>query len=342
MASIKIDKKIAAIIVVAAICLVVVVAVLRSPRSDNSQAGPQRPQMSQQEETVYSVRSSFVTRQTLIDYISASGDVEATRSIEVYPDMGGKLVRTNVNLGSSVRRGQTIAQVDPSTPGVPYEISPVIAPLSGAITSQPLQPGTTVTTSTAIAIIGSIDDLQVTTNIPERYAGLLKTGMQAVITVDAYPGVEFPATVVRVSPVVDSISRTKELRLTFNENDDRINAGMYAKIRLYTTAKEDAIVVPETAILSTFGQQYVFLVSGDGRTAVQRQITTGMTVDGLTEVLSGLSDTDRVIIEGMHLLSDGARIRDISSSSSSSAAIIKEDFVQTAQASLEAFEESAV
>ena len=342
MANFKIDKKIAAIIVVAVICVVVIVAVLRSPRGDEGQGArrPQKPQ--QEEETVYSVRSSLVTRQTLIDYISASGDVEATRSIEVYPDMGGKLVRTNVSLGSTVRRGQTIAAVDPSTPGVPYEISPVIAPLSGAITSQPLQPGTTVTTTTAIAVIGSIDDLQVTTNIPERYAGLLATGMQAVITVDAYPGVEFPATVVRVSPVVDSTSRTKELRLNFNEKDDRINAGMYAKIRLYTTEKENVIVVPETAILSAFGQQHVFLVSGDGRTAVQRQITTGMTVDGLTEVISGLSDTDRVIIEGMHLLFDGSAIRDISSSSSASASIIKEDFAQTAQADTEAFEESAV
>ena len=304
------NKKKSFVIIVAAICVVVFVIVFKMPRGE-SRTPPPRQQASSQT-VVYSVRSTPAQRQTLVDYIAASGDVEATRSIEVYPDMGGKLVRTNVSLGSIVRRGQTIAEVDPSTPGVPYEISPVLAPLSGAITSQPLQPGTTVTTSTAIAVIGSIDDLQVTISIPERYASLLDTGMQAEITLEAYPGVKFAATVVRVSPVVDSISRTKELRLTFDEDDPRINAGMYAKVRLFTTARDNVIAVPETAILTSFGTTHVFVVSGDGSRAIQRNVEVGMTVDGLTEIVSGVADTDRVIIEGMHLLYDGASIRDIS------------------------------
>ncbi len=317
-------KKKAAVVIVAAICVIVVVAVFMMP------GGASRmPERSADQTVTYSVRSEPAARQTLIDYIQASGDVEATSSIDVYPDMGGKLVRTHVNLGSMVTRGQVIAEVDPSTPGVPYEISPVVAPLSGAITSQPLQPGSTVTTSTAIAVIGSIDDLQVTTNVPERYSALLSTGMQAVVTLDAYPGVEFAATVVRVSPVVDSTSRTKELQLTFNEDDSRINAGMYAKVRLFTTEKNNAIVVPETAILTSFGTPHVFVVSEDGSRAIQRNVDVGMTVDGLTEIVSGINDNDRVIIEGMHLLYDGASIRDISAVSAS---LLQADSVETAKA----------
>lgn len=329
----KTKKALAAIIVVV-ICVAVIVAVILMP------GGATEMNTATTENVVYSVRSAPVTRQTLVDYIQASGDVEATRSIEVYPDMGGKLVRTNVNLGSMVTRGQVIAEVDPSTPGVPYEISPVIAPLAGAITSQPLQPGTTVTTSTAVAIIGSIDDLQVTTNVPERYAALLQTGMQAIVTLEAYPGVEFEATVVRVSPVVDSVSRTKELQLNFNRRDSRINAGMYAKIRLYTTERDNAIVVPEVAIVSSFGRQHVFVISDDGTRAVQRDVATGMTVDGLTEILDGINDTDRVVIEGMHLLFDGSLIRDISLASAS---LPQEgNLSETAEANEEIAEGSAV
>ncbi len=308
------SKKVAAIIIALVICVIAVVAVFKMP----SGSGPRRPER-MDEEVIYSVRSAPVSRETLIDYIPSSGDVEATQSIEVYPDMPGKLVSTNVSLGSTVTRGQVIAQVDPSTPGVPYAMSPVVAPLSGAIISQPLQPGTTVTTTTAVAMIGSIGNLQVTANVPERHAALLRTGMQADISLEAYPGVNFPATVVRVSPIVDSTSRTKELRLSFNQMDSRINAGMYAKLKLYTTERNNAIVVPEVSIISAFGKQHVFVVSDDGNTAVQRDVTIGMTVDGRTEILSGLSDTDKVIIEGMHLLFDGSRIRDISSPSPSSA-----------------------
>lgn len=297
------QKKIATALVV---CVAVVIVVLLIPRGQKS-----GPADGGSESIVYAVRSADMDRQTLVSYIQTNGDVEATRSIDVYPDMGGKLVRTHVNLGSQVTKGQVIAEVDPSTPGVPYEISPVRAPLSGAITSQPLQPGTTVTTSTAVAVIGSIDDLQITADVPERYASLLQPGMKADVTLEAYPGVTFSATVTRVSPVVDSTSRTKELQFAFDEQDSRINAGMFAKIKLYTTAKENVLVVPETCVLSSLGKQYVFVVSDDGTKAVQRTVTTGMSVDGVLEVLSGLTDDDKIIIEGAQLLSDGSSIRDL-------------------------------
>ena len=296
-------------ITVAVVCVAVVAAMMFLRPSGNTAA----VEAADAEATVYSVRSVLAEKDTLISYIQSSGDVEATSSIEVYPDMGGKLVRMHVNLGSQVKKGQVIAEVDPSTPGVPYELSPVLAPLSGAITSQPLQPGTTVATSTAVAVIGSIDDLQITVHIPERHASLLHTGMKADVTVEAYPGVNFPATVVRISPVVDSVSRTKELQLTFDTKDDRVNAGMFAKVRLYTTQKDDVIVVPETAIMTALGKQYVFVMNSEGNKAVQRNITTGMSVDGLVEVVSGINEGDRIIIEGMHLLYDGSSVRDISS-----------------------------
>ncbi len=297
------------ILIVFGICVVLIALMILIPggKKDSGPAGKDS------EEIVYAVRSASVGRQTLISYIQANGDVEATSSIDVYPDMGGKLVRTHVNLGSQVTKGQVIAEVDPSTPGVPYEISPVRAPLSGAITSQPLQPGTTVTTTTAVAVIGSIDDLQITANVPERYASLLRTGMKADVTLEAYPGVTFSATVTRVSPVVDSISRTKELQFSFDNQDPRINAGMFAKIKLYTTEKENVLVVPETCIISSFGKQHVFVIGPDGNKAVKRDIAIGMSVDGMVEVISGLTENDKVIIEGVQLLSDGSSIRDITS-----------------------------
>ncbi|MBO8450573.1 MAG: efflux RND transporter periplasmic adaptor subunit [Spirochaetes bacterium] len=309
------SKHLNTVIILIACVIVVAVVILRPAGETAAAVAPA------EEETRYSVRSIPAPRETLTSYIQSSGEVEATRSIDVYPDMGGKLVRTNITLGSWVRRGDVIAEVDPSTPGVPYEISPVIAPLSGAVTSQPLQPGTTVSTGTAVAVIGSIDDLQITVHIPERYAALLQTGMQAEVTLDAYPGVIFPATVVRVSPVVDSVSRTKELQLTLNEKDSRVNAGMFAKVRLYTIRKENVVVVPETSILVAMGQEHVFVVSGDGRTAVQRGVTTGMRVDGMVEITAGLEEGEKVIIDGMHLLFDGSPIRDISSSVSGGNAV---------------------
>lgn len=301
-------------VVVLFICVIAVAAAVFIPQTASGSTNP----AAEPTQAVYTVRSAQVVQQDLVSYIESNGDVEAISSVEVYPDMGGKLVKTSVALGSQVQRGQVIAEVDPSTPGVPYAISPVRAPISGSVTSVPLQPGTTVTTATAVAVIGSIDDIQVSANIPERYAAILHTGLKADISLEAYPGEVFGATVTRVSPVVDSLSRTKEVQLVFDQEDERINAGMFAKIKLYTTETDDVLTVPETCIVTSLGEQCVFVLNSDS-TVSQRAITTGMSVDGIVEVKSGLNLDDRVIVEGMQLLTDGALVRDISQNTAAAA-----------------------
>ena len=63
---------------------------------------------------------------------------------------------------------------------------------------------------------------------------LLKIGLKAEISLEAYPEQIFSATVVRVSPVLDAASRTKQVILNFDKKDSRVNAGMFAKVKLYT------------------------------------------------------------------------------------------------------------
>ncbi|MBR6913346.1 MAG: efflux RND transporter periplasmic adaptor subunit, partial [Treponema sp.] len=100
------------------------------------------------EETVYTVKSQNVERKNLQEYLRLNGTVKAENTISVYPDIGGKLTRVPVTLGTYVKKGQLIAEVDPSSPGSYYSASPVYSPLSGYITSLPLTTGTTVSTST--------------------------------------------------------------------------------------------------------------------------------------------------------------------------------------------------
>ena len=119
------------------------------------------------EETVYTVKTQKLERTNLQEYLRVNGSVKAENSISVYPDMAGKLTRVPVTLGSYVKKGQVIAEVDPSSPGSYYTTSPVYAPISGYITSLPLTTGTTVTTSSEIAIIGNINNLQIECKIPE-------------------------------------------------------------------------------------------------------------------------------------------------------------------------------
>ena len=262
-------------------------------------------------QTVSTVRTQVAEVVTLHDYINTNGDIEAVNSVTVYPDIGGKIVSTNVTLGSPVRRGDVIARVDPSEPGSSYTLSPVLAPINGSIIKTPLKVGTKVTTSSVVTTIGDIASLQITAKIPERYVASLRTGLKAEISLEAYPDAVFTATVTHVSPVLDVNARTKEIVLTFDENDARINAGMFGKVKLYTLDYEGAVVLPSDAIVTKGDKPYLYVVKDDD-TVEQREVTQGKSVDGIVQILSGIEQGERVVVEGGQVLSNGAKVRDIS------------------------------
>lgn len=262
------------------------------------------------QQTVVSVTTQIAEKTTLHDYVATNGEVEAQSSIDVFPDVAGRIVSVNVSLGSHVSRGQIIAEVDPSTPGETYSYSAVYAPINGTITASPLKAGTKVTTSSTVTTIGDVANLQVTASIPERYVAVLKTGLKANITFEAYPNVVFTATVTRVSPVVDSTSRTKEVIMNFDKNDDRINAGMFAKVVLYTQDYKNAITMPSDSVVNKSDKLYAYVVKDDN-TVEQREVTEGNSVDGVVQILSGINVGEKIVVEGMNVLADGSKIKDI-------------------------------
>ncbi len=262
--------------------------------------------------TVFTVRSVEAKNAVLTDYVITNGEVESQSAVEVFPSMSGKIAQINVMLGSHVNRGDVIAKVDPSEPGTKYALSPVEAPISGSIVSSPLKIGTTVTTNSAVTMIGDIDNLQISCSIPERYVAELKTGLKAEVSLEAYPGIVFSATVSRVSPVVDSSTRTKEIILNFDKKDSRINAGMFAKIKLYTTKYLGQLVVPSDAVvLNDDGSAYLFVVN-DNSTVSRREVKTGKSVDSMIQITDNLMPGEKVVYEGMLSLSEGAKVNDLS------------------------------
>ena len=259
--------------------------------------------------TTFSVKTMTLQKTTLHDYVSTNGEVESQSSIEVFPDMAGRVASVEVQLGSPVKKGQIIAYVDPNEPGVRYVKNPVYAPISGSIVSSPLKVGAKVSTNTVITTIGDINNLQISASIPERYVALLKPGLSANITLEAYPDVVFTATVSRVSPVLDKNSRTKEIILTFDRDDSRINAGMFAKVVLYTTDYKDEVVMPMDSLVTKDDRYYAFVVKGDS--VERREVVLGKSVNSIVQILSGVSEGEKVVTEGQTSLSDGAKVRDI-------------------------------
>lgn len=264
-------------------------------------------------EQMFAVNTYKTSAGNLDDYLQFGGDVASVNAVPVLPDMAGKVSSISVSVGDSVKKGQVVAYVDASRAGYSYSASPVTAPISGRITALPATVGSTVSQSSAIATVAQTDDLEIKINIAERFISRIEKNQTAVVTFDAYPSVEFKATVAEVSPVLDTTTRTMQVKLKFNEKDERVKVGMYARVKLVTESVKNAIVIPSNAIVVRDGREYIFVVSSgkggrSGSSVRLTPVTLGLSVDNKTEITKGLDAGDEIVIKGMSLLNDGAKV----------------------------------
>jgi RND family efflux transporter MFP subunit len=244
-------------------------------------------------------------------YIEVNGNIVSNRQVAVVPDTAGKLVSVKTGLGSFVRKGEIIAEVDQSRPGERFLTSPVYAPVSGIISTTPLPEGSTIAAAQTITVISASDELEIEAFIPEGDVADLKAGLSADVLLRAFPGEVFSARVTRVSPVLDSASRTKKIVLRFDAQNARINPGMFARLKLYTRLYPDAIAVPDEALISVQGRPCVYIIEGyEGEArAILKGVEAGLSVDGVTRIVSGLEGSEEVVIQGQRTLSNGAAVR---------------------------------
>ncbi|MDY2616198.1 MAG: efflux RND transporter periplasmic adaptor subunit [Treponema succinifaciens] len=265
-------------------------------------------------ETIYAVNADIVQAGNLDDYLEFGGDVSSVSAVDVYPDAAGKISRIRVSVGDLVKKDQIIAYVDPSRPGMNYSENPVKAPISGRVTSFPPTIGTMVSQSYSIAKISDTDELQIKVNVAERFISRIRENQTAIVSFDAYPGVEFKARVFEVSPVLDTTSRTMLAKLKVEPADSRIKAGMYARVKLITDTIEGAVVIPNDAIVYRDGKPYVFTAKSESSESSVNMVSVkeGLSVDNKTEIQEGLKEGDVIIVKGQSLLSDGSKVKILS------------------------------
>lgn len=265
-------------------------------------------------ETIYAVNADIVQAGNLDDYLEFGGDVSSVSAVDVYPDAAGKISRIRVSVGDLVKKDQIIAYVDPSRPGMNYSENPVKAPISGRVTSFPPTIGTMVSQSYSIAKISDTDELQIKVNVAERFISRIRENQTAIVSFDAYPGVEFKARVFEVSPVLDTTSRTMLAKLKVEPADSRIKAGMYARVKLITDTIEGAVVIPNDAIVYRDGKPYVFTAKSEIAESSVNMVSVkeGLSVDNKTEIQEGLKEGDVIIVKGQSLLSDGSKVKILS------------------------------
>jgi multidrug efflux pump subunit AcrA (membrane-fusion protein) len=260
------------------------------------------------------VQLTVVEPGTIENSVVINGDVLAQNQVSIFPTVGGKLVEARIGIGDRVSRGNIVAMVDPSRPGEVYSHSPVVSTISGTVLQAPYSIGDTVSTQSALYVLGDLSALRIETFIPERFVSSIKQGLGATVMFEAIPGETFLAEVDEVSPVLDPASRTLRIRLRFVDGqgravtDPRIKAGMFATISLVTRTRTNVPVIPRNSVINTYGSWIVFTVD-ENNIARRRTVELGIENEKLFEVLNGVNLGDRVVSAGQNFLSDGDPVR---------------------------------
>lgn len=185
----------------------------------------------------------------------------------------------------------------------------VIAPASGTLASLTATEGGFVSASYPVAVISDAEQMKVTVYVSEALVPKLTIGDAAHVSVTS-AGAEFTAVVRSVEQTANMQTKLYAVVLSVPSDVTGLISGMFADVTFFTETAAGAVAVPSEAILTANGEQYVYVVENDA--AKRAAVKTGLTGDGVTEVLSGLKTGEKLVVVGQQYLSDGDAVRVVS------------------------------
>ncbi len=263
---------------------------------------------------VFTVREVYPHVGTIRTFVSTTGTILPKNRLEIKPPINGRVEKILVSEGDRVRAGQTLIWMSSTDRAAlidaaraqgseqlkywqeVYRPIPLVAPISGTVIVRSLEPGQTALTTTAILVLS--DYLQVEANVDETDIGRVRVGQKAELSLEAYPDVTATGKVTHIkyeSTTVNNVT-TYEVDIMPDRTPAVFRSGMTANINIIDQEKNNVLLLPDSAIQRENGQSYVLVRAGKGEKSEKRVIQTGLNDDQHVEIVSGLSESDTVLI----------------------------------------------
>ena len=181
------------------------------------------------------------------------------------------------------------------------------APFDGMIGLRKISPGAYVKPGDDIVALESLGTMKLDFRVPETYLARLAVDQRLAARVDAYPEQSFEGTIYAIEPALYEETRTVLLRARLPNPHNQLRPGLFARVSLILERRENALVVPEQAIVPVGQTTFVYRVV-DGK-AVMTPVKLGLRRPGLVEILEGLSAGDQVVTDGQLKIRDGAAVQ---------------------------------
>jgi membrane fusion protein (multidrug efflux system) len=184
----------------------------------------------------------------------------------------------------------------------------IVTPFAGIAGARLISAGQVISKATQLTSVVDLDTVKVEVNVPERYLRQLRIGQTVGFNVAAYPGEKFTGEVYFIAPQLDTSTRTALVKARIANPDLKLRGGMFAGLDLSLQLREAALVIPEPSIINNGDITMVFAIT-PSNTAVMKPVKVGLRIAGKAEVVSGLTEGEMVVVEGVQKLRPGAPVK---------------------------------
>lgn len=182
----------------------------------------------------------------------------------------------------------------------------VRAPFAGRVGTRSVSLGAYVSPGTRITTLDDLSRVRLDFAVPENLLGRLKPGQAVKATSVAFRDRVFVGKVSVVDTRVDPVTRSIRLTAEFDNPDEALKPGMFLAVSLEVTARDDAVVVPEEAIVSEGLRHVVYPVKAGS--VERRVIRIGQRQNGKVEVVEGLTAGETIVVLGVQRIRPGAPV----------------------------------
>ncbi|HWX19738.1 MAG TPA: efflux RND transporter periplasmic adaptor subunit [Candidatus Binatia bacterium] len=184
------------------------------------------------------------------------------------------------------------------------------APFAGRLGIRQVNLGQYLDTGKPIVSLQSLAPIFANFSLPQQELARLKTGMRVRLTTDAYSDRKFEGSLTAINPDLDQSTRSVGLQATFENAEQALRPGMFARAEVLLPEDQTVLVIPATSVLSAPYGDSVYVIESDstgqngkpGLTVRQQFIRTGRARGDFLSVDSGLKPGDRIVSSGVFKL----------------------------------------
>ncbi|MDO0944942.1 efflux RND transporter periplasmic adaptor subunit [Chromohalobacter israelensis] len=271
------------------------------PRDYQAQLAAAQGQLVQDQAQLASARDDLERYQTLVER-QAVARQELEQQRQLVRQYEGAVASDKANIDS--------AQVQ-------LEYTRITAPSDGIIGIRNVDPGNLVASGDddPIATLVQLDPISVVFSLPSQYVPTLREQLDAgdapTVTATTVGGERLEGRLASLDSQVDTATGTVRLRARFDNDRGRLYPSAFVDVRLTVRTLHDRVIVPEPAVQTGQDGLFVYVVNDDD-TVSRRDVEVSASENHRSALVSGVAAGERVVVDGIDNLSDGAAVRVVS------------------------------